>query len=150
MPSSAGVAPLPRWSQPCHRKAVHRDATRTEVERRVEPAEGEREPDEQEAHEAEAEDGEVRAHHVGSVLLLCEAGLDEREACLHEDHQDSADDHPQQVDLETEGGRCVDLLLGESDVGDDDRESGRATNGADESKRTFAHGSSLRGRNGNR
>ncbi len=67
--------------------------------------------DEEEADEAEAEDGEVRRHDVGGVLGPAEAGLDEGEAGLHEDHQDGADDDPQQVDLSAErGGRVSGVL----------------------------------------
>ena len=73
------------------------------VEAEVEPgsvavaAEHEREADEEEADEAEAEDGEVGADHVGGVLGPAEAGLDQGEAGLHEDHQRGADDDPEQV-----------------------------------------------------
>ena len=49
-------------------------------------AEHERVPDEEERDEAEPEDREVRAHHVRRVLRPAEAGLDERETGLHEDH----------------------------------------------------------------
>ena len=59
--------------------------------------EHEREADQEEADEAEAEDGEVGAHHVSSVLGPAEAGLDQGEAGLHEDHQGGADDDPEQV-----------------------------------------------------
>ena len=99
-------------------RLAHRRAAGSEVDARVEAAEGEREPDEQEADEAEPEDGEVGTHHVRRVLLLGEAGLDEREAGLHEDHEDGTDDHPQQVHLLGERGDGIDLL-GERRAGDD-------------------------------
>ena len=46
-----------------------------------------------------------------------EAGLDEREAGLHEDHQDGADDDPQQVDVLAEHDDWVGILMGERDPG---------------------------------
>ena len=39
------------------------------------------------ADEPEPEDGEVRTHDVRRVLRPAEAGLDQREARLHEDHE---------------------------------------------------------------
>jgi hypothetical protein len=47
---------------------------------------------------------------VRGVLLLSEAGLDECEACLHEDDEDRSDDHPQQV------GRFGQRLDGRTDL----------------------------------
>ena len=53
------------------------------------------------------------AHHVGRVLGPTEPGLDQREAGLHEDHEDGADDDPQQVDLLRRGrDRCRVGVLG--------------------------------------
>ena len=101
-----------------------------EVRLHVEPAERQREADEEEADEAEAEDGEVRAHDVGRVLGPAEAGLDEREAGLHEDHQDRPDDHPQQVEVAAEDadGRHRVVLLGEGDAAGEQRDERRARN----------------------
>ena len=59
--------------------------------------EHERPTHEEEADEPEEEDRQVRAHHVGGVLGPAEAGLDQREAGLHEDDQCRTDDDPQQV-----------------------------------------------------
>ncbi len=89
-------------------RAPDRCAEATEVARHVERTERQREPDQEEGDEAEAEDGEVGADHVGGVFRTAEARLDEREAGLHEDHQDGADDHPQHVDLSTE---CSDWVV---------------------------------------
>ena len=49
-------------------------------------------------------------HHVRGVLGPAEAGLDQREARLHEDHQHGADDDPQQVDLRAEDLDVAQLL----------------------------------------
>ena len=109
--------------------AVHRFG---QAEGRVaEAAEGEREADEEEADEAETEDGEVGRHHLGGVLLLGESGLDEREAGLHEDHQDGADDHPEQVGRFTESNDGVDLL-GKRLAGDQEGGDGGADEAADD------------------
>ena len=67
-------------------------------------AEHERVADDEEPDEPESEDREVRAHHVGGVLRPAEPGLDQGEPGLHEDHQDRADDDPQQV--EAQADRC--------------------------------------------
>ena len=94
------------------RFGVHR-CIEAEVAGVAEATEGQREADEHEADEAEAEDGEVAAHHVSGVLLLSEAGLDECEAGLHEDDQDRADHHPQQVGgLRQRLYGCADLVIG--------------------------------------
>ena len=82
-----------------------------------ESAEGQREPDEEEADEPETEDREVRRHHVRCVLGPAEAGLDEREARLHEDDEGCADDHPEQVDLLAEDRHRLARVLGERRVG---------------------------------
>ncbi len=154
MPSSAGVAAatevipsLPEErpvSGTDERVGVHRCAAWPEVDRRVETSERQRESDEQEANEAKAEDGEVRAHHVSCVLLLRETGFDQREAGLHEDHQHGADDHPQQVDLESEVRDGIGVL-GKSDTWSEHGERARAGSGAENSKRMFAHESSFEG-----
>ena len=97
----------PTGTSSCRCRSARRRAARRsrDVGAEARPAEGERVADEEEADEAEAEDGEVRRHHVGGVLGPAEAGLDEREAGLHEDHEDGADDDPEQVDLLAERRR---------------------------------------------
>ena len=50
-------------------------------------------------------------HHVRRVLGPAEAGLDEREAGLHEDDEHRADDDPEQVHLDAQSRRCI-LALG--------------------------------------
>ena len=76
-------------------------------------------------------------HHVGRVLGPAEAGLDEREARLHEDHQHGADDDPQQVDVLAEHGDRVGVL----GVGDrrDQRDRANPQQTHADTKRTFAH-----------
>ncbi len=49
-------------------------------------------------------------HHVGGVLGPAEAGLDEREARLHEDDEHRADDDPEQVDLLPSSGDRLDRI----------------------------------------
>ena len=51
-------------------------------------------------------------HHVGGVLGPAEAGLDEREAGLHEDHEHGAEDDPQQVDLLARASATGSVILG--------------------------------------
>ena len=70
--------------------------------REAEAAEHEGVAHEEERHEPEPEDREVRAHDVGGVLRPAEAGFDEREARLHEDHEHGADDDPQQVQADAD------------------------------------------------
>ena len=74
-------------------------------ERRRVAAEHEGVPDEEVGDEPETEDGEVRRHDVGGVLRPAEAGLDEREAGLHEDDEHGADHDPQEVHLRAERRR---------------------------------------------
>ena len=105
----------------------------------AEAAERQREADEEEPDEAEAEDGEVRAHHVGGVLRPAEAGLDEREAGLHEDHQDGADDDPQQVDVLGQGHDGIHLLLREGDGRQEHGAGETDAGGGDDSSCTFGH-----------
>ena len=105
----------------------------------LKPPNIEREADEEEADEAEAEDGEVRAHHVGGVLGPAEAGLDEGEAGLHEDDEDGADDHPQQVDVLPEDDHGVDLLLGEGKRRNECGTGNADTDRGNDSTCTFGH-----------
>ena len=59
--------------------------------------------------------GEVGAHHVSRVLGPTEARFHQREPSLHEDHEDRADDHPQQVQLPAERDHGIGLHRRETD-----------------------------------
>jgi hypothetical protein len=64
-----------------------------------------------------------------TVLLAGEAGLDECEAGLHEDHQHCADDHPQQAGLLAEHDHRVFTFRecgGADEQGGGDGSDGRA------------------------
>jgi hypothetical protein len=84
---------------------------RGKPERRVaEAAEHDRVADQEEADEAQAEDGEVGAHHVRRVLRPAEAGLHQREAGLHEDHEHRTDDDPEVVQCQIGVGDALDRI----------------------------------------
>ncbi len=56
--------------------------------------------------------------HVRRVLGPAEAGLDEGEAGLHEDHQDGTEDDPEQVRVLGEGVDVFDELLSTRHAGE--------------------------------
>jgi hypothetical protein len=97
-----------------------------------------------EAGREEGEDADDRicdvlGEDVDDVLRPGEAGLDECEACLHEEHQHAGDEHPDVVEVVL-GSR--DVVLGEADGWGDGQDGDDATQAGNDSKRSVAHGSS--------
>ena len=66
--------------------------------RRARPAHLQREPAHPEPQDAERVDHEVHHHRVGRVPGPREAGLGEREARLHEHHEEARDERPDEVE----------------------------------------------------
>jgi hypothetical protein len=62
------------------------------------PAEGDRVTDGEKQKSADAEVHQILHEDVGDVLGSCQTRLDEREAGLHEDHQDRGNQNPYVVE----------------------------------------------------
>ena len=99
-PQEHPVPRVPEVDQAVRRQRL----VEAEGARKAVAAEHDRETDHEERHESQSEDGEVRADDVGRVLRPAEAGLDEREPRLHENHQHRSDDDPEQVQAEGRAG----------------------------------------------
>ena len=102
-------------------------------------AERERPTGGEEGEDADDRVGHVLGEDVDDVLRPGHAGFDEREARLHEEHQDTGDEHPDVVQVVL--GRR-DVVLGEADGWGDGQDGDDATQAGNDSKRTVAHGSS--------
>ena len=93
------------------RQAAQRD--RSADRGAVEAAAHEREAADEEAEHAERVHREVHRHRVRGVLGADQAGLDQREARLHEDDEEARDQHPDEVDREVAArGRLRDRVDG--------------------------------------
>ena len=68
-----------------------------ESRQRADAAHLETEAERPEAENADRVDQKVHGHDVGRVLLPAQAGFDERKPGLHEHHQESADQRPDDV-----------------------------------------------------
>ena len=77
-----------------------RDAA--EVGDRRDAAEHEREPDRVVREQRDRERRDVHHHHVAGVLRPGEPGDQEREADLHEQHEEAGEQHPGEVDRDAE------------------------------------------------
>ena len=96
-----------------------RDAA--EIRDRCDPAEHEGETDGVIREQRDRERGDVHHHHVAGVLCPGETRDQEREADLHEQHQEAGDQRPGEVDGDTEmadvGCEAVDADLRHRHVG---------------------------------